>query len=51
MTRTARCRGRLTAAGTGRLRRADQCDVGVTQEAKLVGEKPVSGRYSIKYND
>jgi hypothetical protein len=28
-----------------------QADVGVTQEAKLVGEKPVSGRYSIKYND
>ena len=28
-----------------------QADVGVTQQAKLVGEQPVSGRYSINYND
>lgn len=28
-----------------------QADVGVTQQAKLVGERPVSGRFSIAYND
>jgi hypothetical protein len=28
-----------------------QADVGVTQQAKLVGENPVSGRYSASYND
>src|SRR5689334_19288867 len=48
----------LAAAVTGSLVAAllgsvgpTQADVGVTQEAKLVGEQPVSGRYSISYND
>ena len=40
----------LLVAGLGAVG-PSQADVGVTQQAKLVGEKPVSGRYSIAYND